>query len=166
MGEPRYKLPYDFRTISRGLEPLEDAVTDFHEAFELPVGDKRAPAFDLEQTKLRLKLLREEVDELELAQYGKRPLVDATDAYADIIYLAIGGLVQMGVEVGPILEEVHSSNMSKLSLDGRPLHRADGKVMKGPAYFPPDIAGAIDAQTDYYNLPTDDGGCWDGETLF
>lgn len=155
---------YDFRTITRGLEPLEDAVTDFHTAFDLPVGDKKAPRFDPEQTKLRLKLLKEEVDELELAQYGKNPLVDATDAYADIIYLAIGGLVQMGVEPGPILEIVHASNMSKLGLDGRPIYREDGKVAKGPEYDPPDVAGAIDAQIDYFNLPTD--GCWDGNTLF
>jgi predicted HAD superfamily Cof-like phosphohydrolase len=159
---------YDTRTITRGMEPLEDAVTDFHEAFGLPVGDKAAPAFDVEQAALRLRLLKEEVDELELAQYGKRPVVDATDAYADIIYLAIGGLVQMGVEVGPVLEEVHRSNMSKLGLDGRPIYRADGKVVKGPNYEPPDIAGVLDAQTDYYNLPRhpSEDEWSEGETLF
>jgi predicted HAD superfamily Cof-like phosphohydrolase len=158
---------YDCRTITRGLEAIEDAVTDFHEAFGLAVGRKAAPSFDVEQTKLRLKLLKEEVDELELAQYGKRPLIDATDAYADIIYLAIGGLVQMGVEPGPVIEEVHRSNMSKLGLDGRPIYRSDGKVAKGPNYEPPDIAGAIDAQTDWYNLPRHPSDEWgEGETLF
>jgi predicted HAD superfamily Cof-like phosphohydrolase len=164
----RDRSDYCTRTITRGLEAIEDAVTDFHEAFGLAVGRKDKPGFDAEQTALRLKLLKEEVDELELAQYGKRPLIDATDAYADIIYLAIGGLVQMGVEVGPVLEEVHRSNMSKLGLDGRPIYRADGKVAKGPNYEPPDIAGVLDAQTDYYNLPRhpSEDEWSEGETLF
>ena len=167
MGEPRYKLPYDFRTISRGLEPLEDAVTDFHEKYRLPIGDKRAPkALNAERLALRLKMFREEVDELELAQYDKRPLVGMVDACIDIIYHAVGALVEMGVEPGPMTDEVHRSNMSKLGPDGQPLYREDGKVLKGPDYDPPDIAGAIDAQTDYYGLLRDSDVWGEGETLF
>jgi len=159
------------RTIARGLEPLADAVTEFHCAFEQPVGDKRAPqAMADDRHKLRVDMLKEEVDELELAPFGKRPLVDAVDAYADLIYLAIGGLVELGVDPGPVLEEVHRSNMSKLGIDGRPMYREDGKVLKGPGYSPPDIAAVIDEQIDWYNLPDDSADfpdAWgEGETIF
>lgn len=167
---------YHFGTITHGLEPLEDAVTDFHKAFEQPVGDLAAPAgLSSERLRLRLSMLKEEVDELELSQFGKRPLVDAVDACADLIYLAIGTLVEMGVEPGLVLEEVHRSNMSKLGLDGRPIYRADGKVLKGPNYEPPDIAGVLDAQMDWHSLPagsnlpsgSGDNDPWgEGETLF
>lgn len=36
-------------------------------------------------------------------------------------------------------EEVHRSNMSKLGLDGNPIYREDGKIIKGPNYFPPNL---------------------------
>jgi len=41
-----------------------------------------------------------------------------------------------------IFEEIQASNMSKLGADGKPIYREDGKVMKGPNYFKPNI-GAI-----------------------
>lgn len=39
---------------------------------------------------------------------------------------------------------VHKSNMSKLGLDGKPIKREDGKVMKGPNYAPPDLSDLVE----------------------
>jgi predicted HAD superfamily Cof-like phosphohydrolase len=39
-----------------------------------------------------------------------------------------------------VFREIQRSNMSKLGTDGKPIYREDGKVMKGPEYFKPDIA--------------------------
>ena len=37
-------------------------------------------------------------------------------------------------------DEVHRSNMSKLSPHGKPIYREDGKVLKGPNYTPADLS--------------------------
>lgn len=47
------------------------------------------------------------------------------------------------IPIDAVLAEVHASNMSKLGLDGKPVKREDGKVLKGPNYFRPDIAGVL-----------------------
>jgi predicted HAD superfamily Cof-like phosphohydrolase len=42
--------------------------------------------------------------------------------------------------IDEVFEEIQRSNMSKLGSDGKPIYRKDGKVLKGPNYFKPDIA--------------------------
>ena len=39
----------------------------------------------------------------------------------------------------PLKIEIQNSNMSKLGKDGKPIYREDGKVLKGPNYFKPNI---------------------------
>jgi predicted HAD superfamily Cof-like phosphohydrolase len=43
------------------------------------------------------------------------------------------------IPIAEIFKEVHASNMSKLGEDGKPIYREDGKVLKGPNFFKPDI---------------------------
>ena len=113
-------------------------VLDFHEAFDLPrepvptaqVGDVLA--------QLRVRLLREEVDEFADAT-ERRDVVDIADALADIVYVAYGSAVTYGIDLDAVIREVHRANMSKLDLNGRPVMREDGKVMKSSRYTPPDI---------------------------
>lgn len=136
----------DGRTIFRSLEPLEAAVSDFHEKHDGHLGNPQQPR--IHDPQLRYDLLKEEVEEFKAAcEAGD--LVKAIDGLADIVYVAIGGFVAFGVEAGPVLEEVHRSNMTKTP-GGK---RGDGKILKGPDYEPPDIAGVLDAQRDYYSLP-------------
>jgi predicted HAD superfamily Cof-like phosphohydrolase len=63
------------------------------------------------------------------------------DALGDILYILCGTLLKHGLEhkIDEVFREIQRSNMSKLGADGRPIYREDGKVMKGPAYFKPDI---------------------------
>lgn len=121
-----------------------EMVQEFHETYGLPVRD----GIDLscEQTKqLRINLLAEELDELKEALANNDP-VETLDALIDLQYVLDGAFLSFGMQdlKGPAFDEVHRSNMSKLGEDGKPIRReGDGKVMKGPNYFKPDIAQFI-----------------------
>jgi predicted HAD superfamily Cof-like phosphohydrolase len=58
---------------------------------------------------------------------------------SDILYVTYGTAEALGLDVQGAFEEVHRSNMSKLGSDGRPIRRADGKVLKGPNYRPAEV---------------------------
>jgi len=69
-------------------------------------------------------------------------IVEIADALADIIYIACGTAVSYGIPLDKVFEEVHRSNMAKL-VDGKPLKREDGKVIKPVGWTAPDIAGVL-----------------------
>lgn len=117
-------------------------VGDFHRAYGLPVRDVPTAEVGAQQVALRLALIQEEVGELvEAASAGD--LIGVADALADIVYVAYGTAHVYGIDLDAVLDEVHASNMTKLGADGRPIRRADGKVLKGPDYRPPDIAAVL-----------------------
>jgi predicted HAD superfamily Cof-like phosphohydrolase len=62
-----------------------------------------------------------------------------TKELADLLYIVYGTAVTFGLPLEEVFTEVHRSNMSKLGADGKPLYRADGKVLKGPNYQEPDL---------------------------
>lgn len=114
-----------------------DLVADFHEAFEIP--HLRKPQLpDSARREMRIRILREEFEEY-LAAEKDNDLVEIADALADIVYVAMGTALEYGIPLDRVIEEVHASNMSKLGADGKPIHREDGKVIKGPAYRHPDV---------------------------
>jgi predicted HAD superfamily Cof-like phosphohydrolase len=97
---------------------------------------------DADLVELRIRLLVEEVGEFaDAARAGD--LVALADALGDIVYVAYGAAVTYGVDLDAVLAEVHRANMSKLDETGRPILRADGKVLKSERYRPPDVAGVI-----------------------
>lgn len=117
-----------------------EQVQEFHETYGLPVHD--APNLTCEQTKeLRINLLQEELDELKEALKNNDPQ-ETLDALIDLQYVLDGAFLSFGLSAVKELafDEVHRSNMSKLGADGKPIRReGDGKVMKGPNYFAPDL---------------------------
>jgi predicted HAD superfamily Cof-like phosphohydrolase len=117
-------------------------VGDFHRAYGLPVRDAPTIEVGSEQVELRLALIEEEVGELAAAARAD-DLVGVADALADIVYVAYGTAHVYGIDLDAVLDEVHASNMTKLGADGRPIRRTDGKVLKGPAYVPPNIANLL-----------------------
>ena len=122
---------------------FQAAVTEFHRLYGLPVGDQTAPAMlSPERRELREDLIQEEADEIFLA--GDLP--NLAQELADIIYVAVGYAVELGIDIGAVFQEVHFSNMSKLDDNGLPVFRPDGKVMKTDNYFPPDVASVIAQQ--------------------
>lgn len=124
-----------------------EAVREFHETYGLPV--EHEPNISDEKTnKLRINLLAEEVEELQEALEAG-DIVEVLDALTDIQYVLDGAYLSFGLH--PVkqaaFDEVHSSNMSKLGEDGKPIVREeDGKILKGPSYFKPDIAQFVQSK--------------------
>ena len=121
-----------------------EAVKAFHTAFKL--GYRETPKADLglEKNMLRYKLMREENEEyLEAANNGD--LIEVADALGDILYILCGTIIEHGLQykIEEVFDEIQRSNMSKLGANGEPIYREDGKVLKGPNYFKPDIASIL-----------------------
>lgn len=87
---------------------------------------------------LRFSLISEELLELSDGMRNK-DIVEIADALTDLLYVVYGAGHAYGIDLDKCFNEVHRSNMSKLGADGKPVYREDGKVMKGPAYSPPDL---------------------------
>ena len=120
-----------------------ELVGDFMEAFGQQV--ELEPTWpDFNTRELRLELIQEELDELSDA-VADRDMVQIADALTDLLYVVYGAGHTFGLDLDECFHEVHASNMSKLGEDGRPLHREDGKVLKGPNYFKPDLEGILGA---------------------
>ena len=88
--------------------------------------------------KLRISLIEEELDELKLA-IKENNIKEVADALTDILYVTYGAGHAFGINLDKCFEEVQNSNMSKLGDDGKPIYNEQGKVMKGPSYFKPDL---------------------------
>ena len=87
---------------------------------------------------LRLDLIREELSELKEA-VEKKDIKEVADALTDILYVTYGAGHAFGINLDKCFEEVQNSNMSKLGSDGKPIYNENGKVMKGPDYFKPNL---------------------------
>ena len=87
---------------------------------------------------LRKKLIDEEFNELKDA-INENDLIEVADALTDILVVTYGAGVAFGIDLDKCFKEVHRSNMSKLSKDGKPIYNEFGKVMKGPNYFKPNL---------------------------
>ena len=90
-------------------------------------------------TKLRYDLIKEELEELGQAIKDK-DIKEVADALTDILYVTYGAGHAFGIDLDKCFEEVQSSNMSKLDANGKPIYNENGKVMKGPNYFKPDLS--------------------------
>ena len=101
---------------------------------------KNKPSFSTDKiNKLRIDLIKEELDELNEAIKNK-DLLEVADALTDILYVTYGAGHAFGIDLDKCFNEVQNSNMSKLDDNGNPIYNEDGKVMKGPNYFKPDLS--------------------------
>ena len=89
--------------------------------------------------KLRIDLIKEELDELKQAMDNK-DLLEVADALTDILYVTYGAGHAFGINLDKCFDEVQNSNMSKLGKNGEPIYNDSGKVKKGPNYFKPDLS--------------------------
>ena len=92
--------------------------------------------------KLRIDLIKEELDELKQAMDNK-DLLEVADALTDILYVTYGAGHAFGINLDKCFDEVQNSNMSKLAENGEPIYNEAGKVMKGPNYFKPNLSKFI-----------------------
>tara|TARA_B100000963_G_scaffold337010_1_gene332591 strand:+ start:2204 stop:2575 length:372 start_codon:yes stop_codon:yes gene_type:complete len=104
---------------------------------------KESPSLSTDKiNELRVSLIKEELDEL-IQAMNKKDLVEVADALTDILYVTYGAGHAFGLNLDKCFQEVQNSNMSKLDNNGRPLYNENGKVMKGPNYFKPDLKKII-----------------------
>ena len=120
-------------------KPIE-AVIKFHNAFGLSLEKKPNAKLSNEISKLRFELMKEENEEY-LVAAQKKDLIEIGDALGDMLYILCGTIISHGFQdkIEAIFDEIQKSNMSKLGIDGKPIYRKDGKVLKGPNYFKPNI---------------------------
>jgi len=101
---------------------------------------KSKPEFpDQKIIKLRIDLIKEELSEL-VEAINDDNIIEVADALTDILYVTYGAGHSFGINLDECFGEVQRSNMSKLGLDGKPIYNEDGKVMKGPKYFKPNLS--------------------------
>ena len=117
------------------------AVTVFHKAFGLVVNNTPTTDIDESTMNLRFSLMDEENKEY-LEAIKNNDIIEVADALGDMLYILCGTIITHGMQhvIDQVFEEIQNSNMSKLGSDGKPIYREDGKVLKGPNYFRPDIA--------------------------
>ena len=100
---------------------------------------KAKPGFPSEKiTQLRYNLIKEELGEFKQA-IDENNLREVADALTDILYVTYGAGHAFGIDLNKCFEEVQKSNMSKLDKNGKPIYNNEGKVMKGPSYFKPNL---------------------------
>ena len=115
-------------------------VLEFHQAFEILI-NKEPTIADLDTRKLRIKLVSEELSELRDALLGN-DIVETADALGDLLYVVYGAGVSLGIDLEPIFNEIHRSNMTKIG--GH--KRSDGKWVKPKNYEPANLESIITEQ--------------------
>lgn len=121
------------------MNPMQRQVVAFHQKFGRPVN--MSPSFS--NTELRAKLIKEEFEET-MAAMADKNLVETIDGFCDLIYVILGAAIEFGVDLEPIFNEVHRTNMLK---EGGPT-RSDGKILKPEGWQKPKIAELLEAQKD------------------
>ncbi|WP_149275149.1 pyrophosphohydrolase domain-containing protein [Pareuzebyella sediminis] len=121
------------------------AVEQFHKSFGLGVSNNLQADLGAQKNLLRFNLMDEENKEY-LEAANNNDIVEVADALGDMLYILCGTILEHGMQfkIEEVFNEIQRSNMSKLGSDGRPIYREDGKVLKGPNYFKPDIKGVLD----------------------
>jgi predicted HAD superfamily Cof-like phosphohydrolase len=123
------------------LQETIAAVETFHNAFKIK--NNYSPTIDLSASdiELRFNLMKEENEEyFEAAKNGD--IVEIADALGDQLYILCGTILKHGLQhkIEEVFAEIQRSNMSKLDVNGKPIYREDGKVLKSELYFRPNIA--------------------------
>ena len=122
-----------------------NAVEHFHNAFGLGVSQQMKADLGSNKNLLRFNLMDEENKEYFEAA-NNNDIVEVADALGDMLYILCGTILEHGMQykIEEVFEEIQRSNMSKLGADGKPIYREDGKVLKGPNYFKPNIEQILD----------------------
>jgi predicted HAD superfamily Cof-like phosphohydrolase len=119
---------------------------EWHKAFDVPYREEPDPFDDSDEVtaiyRLRARIMKEEVKEWETEAIYNSDIDIRAKELADILYTVFGTIITEGLQnsIERVFDEVHKSNMSKLGSDGKPVKRADGKVLKGDSYKEPDLS--------------------------
>jgi len=109
-----------------------EMVKEFHEKFGHPTSDV-VKMIDADRAQKRYSWMLEEINEFIEAE----DIVEQADAMIDVIYFALGTMVEMGIKPEKLFSIVQNANMSKLWEDGKPHYNADGKTIKPAGWQDP-----------------------------
>lgn len=126
------------------LKEVIEHVEKFHDSFGIENKYEPTEVISEREGKLRFDLMKEENEEyFEAVQNGD--LVEIADALGDMLYILCGTILKHGMQhkIQDVFEEIQRSNMSKLDVDGKPIYREDGKVLKSELYFKPNIRALL-----------------------
>ncbi len=126
------------------FKTIIEQVAEFHNAFSIPNANEPTAVLSAKDIQLRFDLLKEENEEyLEACKNGD--MVEIADALGDLLYILCGTILRHGLQhkIVEVFMEIQKSNMSKLGVDGKPIYREDGKVLKGENYFKPNISNVL-----------------------
>lgn len=139
-----FSLLFLIYKINRMKKQLE-AVKLFHESFGLGVSPSIKANLGNKTNILRFELMREENEEYFTAVQNN-DIVEVADALGDMLYILCGTILEHGLQhkIEEVFDEIQRSNMSKLDANGKPIYREDGKVLKGPNYFVPNIKNILE----------------------
>ena len=117
-----------------------ESVKKFHNTYKLGYSETTLANLGNSKNKLRFSLMSEENEEY-LEAANNDDIIEVADALGDMLYILCGTIIEHGMQdiIEPIFDEIQKSNMSKLGLDGNPIYRDDGKVLKGPNYVKPNF---------------------------
>jgi NTP pyrophosphatase (non-canonical NTP hydrolase) len=88
---------------------------------------------------MQLTLIKEEFDELMEAHINEDTVADRIHTLkelSDLVFVCYQYAIARNWNLDTAMKRVFESNMSKF-VDGKPLRREDGKILKGPDYKPP-----------------------------
>lgn len=121
-----------------------NSVKEFYTSFQLGYSENIIGDLGESKNLLRYNLMKEENEEyLEAAQ--NNDITEIADALGDMLYILCGTIIEHGLQhkIEEVFDEIQRSNMSKLDENGMPIYREDGKVLKGPNYFKPNIESIL-----------------------
>jgi hypothetical protein len=128
------------------MEKQLQQLIEWHKAFGVPFRTEPDPFDDSEEQDkimlLRKRIMTEEINEWYQSALYNEDIDKRAKELADILYTVFGTIITEGLQdhIERVFDAVHQSNMSKLGEDGKPVKRADGKVLKGPNYKEPDLS--------------------------
>ena len=127
------------------------AVEMFHRSFGLGIAQHPKANLGIDKIQLRFNLMDEENKEYFDAALND-DMVEVADALGDMLYILCGTILEHGMQykIEEVFEEIQRSNMSKLGPNGKPIYRDDGKVLKGPDYFKPNIEGILNKKEGHF----------------
>lgn len=117
---------------------LDLIVEELDELFESALDIPRGTVSDIVWSTLRERG-QDEPASVNNGRVAAFSTVGIADALVDMLYVIYGACLEFGINADAVFDEIHKSNMSKLGADGKPIYREDGKVLKGPDFFEPNI---------------------------
>lgn len=133
--EPLLNWATEIMEVCAAREHPHDAVKGFDDAFGVTLGGSWN---NIERRRLRIKLIYEEFQEYMDAEKADNP-VETLDALVDMVYVIVGAALEYGMDFAGAFAAVQAANMAKLGPNGKPILRADGKILKPEGWHPADL---------------------------